>query len=184
MTNEQHLLKFIQTKGANFTSPVLVSKIHIDESLRNYCLSNQCGLYNTNWACPPACGEIPDLTKNLMSFEKAIVFQCVHALQDSFDWEGMMQAGVSFSHLTHSIQKGVCSMGLPSLLLGSGGCRFCSECSYPNPCRFPKECILSLEAYGIDVTKLCEEAGLHYTHGIHTVTNIGLLAYQPKNETI
>ena len=53
--------------------------------------------------------------------------------------------------------------GMDILALTSGGCIFCETCAYPAPCVKPGMRMNSLSAYGVDVGKLCETAGLEYS---------------------
>jgi predicted metal-binding protein len=57
------------------------------------------------------------------------------------------------------------------LSLGSGGCRRCKKCTYPDaPCRFPEKKFASMEAYGMLVTQVCQDNGLDYYYGKGTIT--------------
>ena len=57
-----------------------------------------------------------------------------------------------------------------ALCLGTGGCRICKTCAWPETCRFPEKACSSMEAYGLFVTEVCRENGLSYYHGERTVT--------------
>ena len=57
-----------------------------------------------------------------------------------------------------------------ALCLGSGGCRVCDRCAWPEPCRFPEKACASMEAYGLFVTQVCRDNGLAYHYGEKTVT--------------
>ena len=57
-----------------------------------------------------------------------------------------------------------------ALCLGAGGCRVCSQCAYPSPCRFPEKAMSSMEGYGLFVTQVCRDAGIPYHYGEKTIT--------------
>ena len=57
-----------------------------------------------------------------------------------------------------------------ALGLGSGGCRVCARCAWPEPCRFPLEACASMEGYGLFVTQVCRDNGCQYNHGEKTIT--------------
>ena len=56
------------------------------------------------------------------------------------------------------------------LCLGSGGCRICRECAYPEPCRFPDKACSSMEGYGLFVTQVCRDNHCAYSHWEKTIT--------------
>ena len=64
-----------------------------------------------------------------------------------------------------------------ALCLGSGGCRICKVCAYPQPCVFPEKACTSMEAYGLFVTEVCRDNGLAYHHGENTVTYTGCILF-------
>ena len=57
-----------------------------------------------------------------------------------------------------------------ALCLGAGGCRICSQCAYPQACRFPEKAVSSMEGYGLFVTQVCRDAGIPYHYGEKTIT--------------
>ena len=59
-----------------------------------------------------------------------------------------------------------------SLFLCAGGCRICEVCAKKTgePCRHPELAMPSLEAYGVNVSKLATAAGMKYINGQNTVT--------------
>ena len=57
-----------------------------------------------------------------------------------------------------------------ALCLGSGGCRICKVCAWPEACRFPEKACSSMEGYGLFVTQVCRDNGLAYHHGDGTIT--------------
>ena len=56
-----------------------VSRIVFDAGLRKSCEMNSCGAYGRNYMCPPFCGEIHELIDKAKSYQKAFVFQSIHA---------------------------------------------------------------------------------------------------------
>ena len=65
------------------------------------------------------------------------------------------------------------------LMLGTGGCNVCKECTYPdNPCRFPKKRISSMEAYGLVVNDVCKANDIPYYYGKDTLTYIGCILFE------
>ena len=173
---EQKIVEALKGLGAMDTAAVLVPDIRFSSSFRTMCEMNHCGAYGTNWGCPPGCGEIESLIRRVQEYPRGIVYQFVGTLEDSFDYDGMMEAGRVFGTITDGIRSFVKETVPDALVLGAGGCRRCEKCTYPEaPCRFPDQKNVSVEACGIDVSQLCAVCGLQYIHGPNTVTNTGLV---------
>lgn len=160
--------------GADFAAPVDPAGIVCLDELRDICVRNDCGMYGTNWGCPPGCGEMRVLRRRPGRYEGGVVFQHVGGLDGSFDWEGMMAHKVAFSALARRVRE---LTGEGALVLGAGGCDGCAACAYPGPCVDEARRVVSMEAYGIDVAGLCAAAGLEYMNGEGTVTYTGLLLF-------
>ncbi len=145
-----------------------VNEIVFDENLRKYCESNSCGAFGRNYACPPFCGSKEQLVKKVQGFKRAVVYQTVSPLLDSFDVEGMYEAGKRHTELHLKIRKELDNC----FSLAAGGCRICPECAAikKEPCRHPDDVIISLEACCINVSELAATVGLKYINGANTVT--------------
>ena len=50
------------------------------------------------------------------------------------------------------------------------------------PCRFPEKAIPSLEAYGINVSRLASAAEMKYINGQNTVTYFGMVLFEEKKD--
>lgn len=188
--------------GAFRAELIRVEDISTDASFRGLCASNACGNYGKNYMCPPDIGGIEELMRELRTYEMALVYQTVGVLEDSYDFEGMMEAGNRHNELAQklrslaekkleekkSVQKegGEESPGgakaaqegkIRLLHLGAGGCRVCEACGKRTgePCRFPQKAIGSLEAYGVNVSLLAQTAGMRYINGQNTVTYFGAI---------
>lgn len=178
MPSESNILHSLKKHGAHFAAPVAAGSIRFYPELRKLCEMNKCGCYGTNWSCPPGCGDVHALSKRVRSFARAIVFQYVGTLEDSFDFEGMLASNEAFNRIAYAVRDDLAKETSGFLVLGAGKCTLCEACSYPDaPCRFPEKHIISVEACGIDVSELCIAAGLSYIHGANTVTNTGLILY-------
>ena len=157
-----------------------VSEISFEPSLLELCKMNSCGNYGRNYTCPPLVGDINNLTKQVKQYDKALVFQKIYSLSDSFDIEGMENSRIDFRELTHQLND-ICKDGFDNyLLLTAGGCSECRECAAVSgePCRYPKKAYSSLEAYAINVSVLAEKCGFKYINGKNTVTYFGAVFYK------
>jgi len=171
--------------GAKKAEIINVSDILFDTSFRKMCEMNSCGMYGTNWTCPPDIGEINDLIEEAKAFDLAIVYQTISKIEDSYDIEGMLEAGERQNKLALKIKR---EMGkiphISSLNLGAGGCKICKTCAKlaNKPCVFPDLAIPSLEAYGISVYDLAQTSGMNYINGVNTVTYFGVLLVKEGNK--
>ena len=166
--------------GAFRASVIPVADIETDASFRDMCAANVCGNYGRNWMCPPDAGEIHDLMAALKTYSYALVYQTVSELEDSYDFEGMMDAGVAHNRLMVEMRRGIEGLNLSRVLhLGAGGCRMCEVCAKRTgePCRHPDLAVASLETYGVNVSKLAPAAGMKYINGKDTVTYFGAVLF-------
>ena len=162
--------------GAYKAAVIPVDAVETDAAFRDMCAANACGNYGRNWMCPPDAGDIHDLMAALRTYSFVLVYQTVFSLEDSYDFEGMMEAGVAHNKLMITLRDRMSAENLPRVLhLGAGGCRMCEVCAKRTgePCRHPDLAVASLETYGINVSKLAVSAGMKYINGRDTVTYFG-----------
>jgi len=162
--------------GAFKAGIVDTAEIKTDAYFRKMCEANMCGNYGRSYTCPPDIGPIEELMAKVKTFDKMLVYQTVGELEDSYDFEGMMEVGERHNKLVGMLWDYTEQLGLKDALhLGAGGCRVCSVCGKKTgePCRNPKRAMGSLEAYGINVSELAAQAGMKYINGQNTVTYFG-----------
>jgi len=154
--------------------------IPFDNELRKLCEQNRCGKFGQSWTCPPVIGRVDELQSRLAGFSHFLIFYKVYALEDSFDWEGMMNSVKDFQSRILAFKKQLKYETADFLLVGAGACQVCETCTYPRqkPCRFPDDALFPIESFGIDVMKMMMDNGLKYNNGPNTVTYIGGLFYK------
>lgn len=153
--------------------------IPFEPEVRKICEDNVCRSYGTTWACPPAVGTVEECRARCLPYQTAMVFNAVYPLQDSFDYEGMMQGHSAFKDLCDRLYELVKPQLHEFLLLSNEGCKRCKSCTYPSaPCRQPERLFPSLEGFGIHVAKLANCANIKYVNGANTVTYFGMLLYR------
>jgi len=169
--------------GAFKAKVIDTSDISLDKSFRDMCASNACGAYGKCWMCPPDIGDIETLMAEIANYKYALVYQTVSDLEDSFDFEGMIDAKKQSYKLAQNI-RGV--FALPQigtvLHLGAGGCGVCKVCAKKTnePCRHPDLAMPSLEAYGVNVSKLATAADMKYVNGQDTVTYFAAVLFNTE----
>ncbi|MBP3375504.1 MAG: DUF2284 domain-containing protein [Clostridia bacterium] len=171
--------------GAYKSGVIKVEDISLDASFRSMCESNACGAYGKCYMCPPDVGDVDLLMAEIGIYDYALVYQTVSELEDSFDFEGMLEAKKKSYPLAQSLRKVFDDLGIKSVLhLGAGGCGVCESCAKNDgePCRFPEKAMPSLEAYCINVSELARAAGMKYINGQNTVTYFGAVLFKIGGE--
>lgn len=160
-------------------------EIETKRVFRDICESNACGMYGKCYMCPPDVGDIDMLMAQLKKYDYAFVYQTVSNIEDSFDFEGMMEAKKKSYSIAKAFRCIFLEMGISNALhLGAGGCGVCEQCAKQigEPCRFPEIAIPSLEAYGINVSSLAKTADMNYINGQNTVTFFGAVLFSIDGE--
>ncbi len=169
------LQQAIEQCGFDYWGVTDPSAIRLREEIRATCKSNTCRMYGKCWACPPACGEL-DYYRELFATKTAcIVLQSMGVLDNKFDYKGMMAVEQLQNDRLDMLADLMEERGIEGMMLGTGGCRACETCAYPDPCVFPKKLRVSLEACGAVVSEVCIAAGVDYYHGPGTMAFVGAL---------
>lgn len=166
--------------GAYRANVITTDKIELDRVFRDICASNSCGRYGKCYMCPPDVGDIDTLMAEVRKYSHALVYQTVSSLEDSFDFEGMVEAKRNFYPISQRLRAVFLNMRIEKTLhLGVGGCGVCKSCAKmtDEPCRHPELAMPSLEAYGFNVSKLAKVADMKYINGQNTVTYFGAVLF-------
>lgn len=169
--NYEELARLAKAAGFTAWAPLDVSTLVVKPEVRDMCAANTCGVYNRVWSCPPGCGELEACAARLKQYGGGILVQTTGDIEDSFDFEGIME--VEANHKAHftEMYAELRRTGADVLALGAGCCRQCKTCTYPDaPCRFPDRMVSSMEAYGLVVLEVCKANGLQYFYGSETMT--------------
>lgn len=157
---------------------VASDEIPFSQAVVEMCEANRCGKYATCWTCPPGVGKLEDLERKIKSYKTACVFTCKYDLEDSFDFEGIIEGQKRTKSVLNSITARLRSDGEPFMALGCEGCGICEKCTYPDkPCRFPELAVPSVEACGINVVEFAKNTGIKYNNGTNTVTYFCLILF-------
>lgn len=164
-----HQFGFIKTK-----------QLVINQGVRDLCVMNACGCYGTNWRCPPGVGTVEECREKIMNYENVFIFTSKHDIEDSYDFEGMMDAKDVHEELSKHIVAYFKELYPQDKLIlsGDGACGKCASCTYPDaPCRFPDDVYPTVESYGVEVYKMAQAAGINYINGVNTVTYFGCIMF-------
>lgn len=140
------------------------------------CKANYCGKYATTWTCPPGVGTMDELKEKALAFNRALVFNTMHEIEDSFDIEGMHEGRVVHEKITDEVVKFFAPDEICAL--SAEGCGLCAKCTYPDaPCRHPDKARSSVEANGISVVDLAKVCSIKYHNGANTVTYFSVILF-------
>ncbi len=158
--------------GFSQAAPLAMEALAPNAQVRAMCAADRCGMYGRSWSCPPGCGTLGRLEREMKGYARGLLVQTTAPLEDEFDAAGMEQARTrhrrSFEALVRCLRRSGQQDCLP---LTAGACRVCLSCTYPGaPCRFPQKRMASMEACGLLVSEVCSRSGLGYFYGTGTVT--------------
>jgi predicted metal-binding protein len=167
-------------KGCGFThtGELKAETLRVRPEVRDACAADKCKSYGKNWSCPPACGSLEECEKRMRRYTGGIILQTTGVLEDSLDYEGMLEIGRVHGKNLKTFQAQVKELLSDCLLLGSGACKNCEACTCPaGPCRFPDKMIISMEAMGLVVSDVCKTNSLPYYYGANTLTYVGCILF-------
>lgn len=175
----EYWLKLALELGFSHAAPLDPSTLKPRQDVRDMCASDKCRGYGKNWTCPPHCGSLEECAQRMRSYECGILLQTVGTLEKVIDSKAYHRTEQKHLELFHRF-AGIIRKAYPgALCLGSGGCRICEFCAFPEPCRFPELACSSMEGYGLFVTQVCRDNGLSYYHGERTVTYTACILFSP-----
>jgi len=166
---EEWIAKALEV-GFSAAAPLDIGTLQPRQDVRDMCASDKCRAYGKNWTCPPHCGTLAECEARLRGYSRGILLQTVGATEKPIDTKAYRRTEQQHLEQFHRLCGQIRQVYPQALCLGSGGCRICGECAYPQPCRFPDEACSSMEGYGLFVTQVCRDNGLAYHHGEYTVT--------------
>ena len=178
--NHQALVNLALQAGATKAEVMDGKRVVTNAVFRDICESNGCGSYGRCYMCPPHVGEIQQLMVKVHGYAYALIYQTISDIEDSFDIEGMLEAGTKHAWVSQRLQEMLePSLREHSLHLTCGGCRLCDTCALVRgePCVRPGKALPSMESYGVDVYNTVKDTQLKYINGQNTVTFFGMLLY-------
>ena len=179
----EDVLRMARDIGFDHRGVLDPATLELRTEVREMCSADRCQNYGKSWTCPPACSSLEEGAAEISKYNSGILVQTTAFTEDDFDYETMQQAGElqqeRIAKMLVLLRK-----SFPQLLaLGSGGCRLCAECTYPNaPCRNPELAVPSMEAYGLWVSDVCKRNELPYNYGPGSITYTACFLFNLKNE--
>ena len=169
-TEEDYWLKKALSLGFSHAGIMDPDTLTARQDVRDMCAADKCGAYGKNHTCPPHCGTLDACAMRMRSYSRGILVQTVGITEKAIDTRAYLRTEALHLQNFYKFCDALRSEHPGALCLGSGGCRICQSCSYPEPCRFPERACSSMEAYGLFVTEVCRKNGLAYHYGERTLT--------------
>lgn len=170
MLDYNRLREIALESGFDDAGALDVTKLEFLQEVRDMCASDKCHNYGRSWSCPPAAPSLEEMREKVKGYSGGLLVQTVTQLEDSLDYEGMMEAsqrhGENMDRMLVEMERLYPSM----YAMGAGGCQKCRQCTYPDaPCVNPETLTYSMEACGLFVSKVCTDNGMKYNHGKDTL---------------
>ena len=156
--------------GFTHAVPLDVATLTPRQDVRDMCAADKCRAYGKNWTCPPHCGSLAECGKKIRGYSRGILLQTVGITEKAIDTKAYRRTEAQHLDQFRMFCDAIQETYPGALCLGSGGCRVCGSCAWPEPCRFPEKAHSSMEGYGLFVTQVCRDNQLPYHHGDRTVT--------------
>lgn len=166
----QQWIELARASGFTEVSPLDTATLRPMEMVRSACSADRCRSYAKNWSCPPFCGSLAQCARQLQQYPRGLLLQTVGKLEKTIDTKGYARIEAEHRQRFYGFCDQLRKVYPHALCLGSGVCRVCTCCAWPEPCRFPEQRICSMEAYGLFVTQVCRDNQCAYHHGERTVT--------------
>lgn len=147
------------------------------ECLRN-CEENLCGMYGTNWACPPHMDIDP---QGLYEDSEYVLLVRRTFCLDVKDKEIVDATGEAMQRAIRLMVVKLRQNGMDCIGFADGGCKYCGVCACPEPCRFPDMEVPSISALGLDLGKYMGSVGEHFSFSDDCITLYGLIFIKKKD---
>ena len=168
-----------KAKTAGFDVAVTIDPQNLEPrgDVRAMCAENKCGAYNKNWTCPPAVGTIEECWERIGRYKSGILLQTIGHMAKTIDSRCYRDTEQRHIRNLYAFAQEIRREHPGALCLGAGGCRVCTQCAYPEPCRFPDKAVSSMEGYGLLVNQVCRDAGVPYHYGEKTIAYTACVLY-------
>lgn len=171
MYSLSNLITQARTHGFTGVAELSRDMLQVMPEIRDMCAADRCHSYGKSWVCPPACGDLEDISQKISRYEKGILVQTTGSMEDEFDFESIQDLEKKHNGHFQSLLPKLREEFPDMLPMSAGKCSICRSCAYPDtPCRFPDKAYPSMEAYGLFVSNVCERAHIPYYHGPLTMT--------------
>ena len=137
-----------------------------------YCKENKCGCYDTNWGCNPAAKmDVPAFYSN-----KDYVLVVKRTF--NVDVQNKVLMETVMDDMQRTLRRMITELrdnGISCTGFLDGPCKYCGECAYPEPCRFPDMKVASVSTLGINLKEYFAKFGEELGYTEDSVTLYGFI---------
>jgi len=144
------------------------------------CRENVCHCYGTTWGCPPGAGTPAECSSVLKLYPKCAVISRRYKISIK-ERTAIDKMASDMQNTLRSFGLYLRKLGYKVLPLADGGCNYCVECSYPEPCSEPDMIVRSMGAYGVMIGEYLENCGIPVPFEEDAVTIRYLVLYDDSN---
>ena len=157
---------YVDTKDIVFT-----------ERVRTIC-EQECPMYNTTWACPPAVGTVEECRARCLAYPEALVITTVTEVSDIANIDETLATRAPHEAIAHQVAALLREQNQQVMVLSTEACAICEHCAYPGaPCRHPELMFPCVESHGINILPTLEALGVPFQYGENVVSWFSLLFY-------
>lgn len=165
------------------------SMIEFSDKVFTIC-ETDCERYQHSWACPPHAGAIEANIAKIHSYNRFFLFSTVWEVEDAWDKAGCLSVKREHEAVSRSLREKLLEEyhlplesreenDTPEIYMLSTGCTICDQCSCPDePCKHPKERLMSMESHGILIVKLVEDCNLTSSYDGKSVVYFTIILYR------
>lgn len=148
-----------------------------------------CERYGHSWACPPNAGQISHNIWRINCYRNFFLFSSVWEVEDAWDTRKCLDVKRQHEEMSREIRtrlleeyqqpmESLDENETPEVYMLSTGCTLCDTCTCPSePCRHPKERLMSMESHGILIVKLVEDCGLTASYDGQSVVYFTMILF-------
>lgn len=144
------------------------------------CKENVCHCYGATWGCPPGVGTPAECSSTLKLYPKCALISRRYAISIK-ERSAIDKMASDMQNILRSFGHYLRGLGYKVLPLADGGCNYCVECSYPEPCKEPDDIVRSMGSYGIMIGEYLENCGMSVPFEEDAVTIRYLMLYDDSN---
>ena len=148
------------------------------EQIRWIC-ENECPMYGTSWACPPAVGTVNECKERCLKYENCLMISTISEVYDIANISETLKTRAPHEKVTNQVRDWMREQGVEPYVLSTESCAVCERCAVLDgePCRRPERMHPCVESHGINLLPVIEEYGLTFQYGENVVTWFSLLFF-------
>ena len=140
---------------------------------------NECPMYGTSWACPPAVGTVNECKERCLKYENCLMISTISEVYDIANISETLKTRAPHEKVTNQVRDWMREQGVEPYVLSTESCAVCERCAVLDgePCRRPERMHPCVESHGINLLPVIEEYGLTFQYGENVVTWFSLLFF-------